>query len=144
MTVRELDLATEVEKSRGRAPAPPREEQEDRLRRARASMAAHGLDGLVVYGTAGGNADPVRYLAGYVHVFPTASSLFLLPLDREPILLVDQAWHLEEARRMSWIEDVRAYPSPARRWQADGLRSAIRDAASAAGLERARLGVFRG
>ena len=144
MTVRELDLATEVEKSRGRAPAPPREEQEDRLRRARASMAAHGLDGLVVYGTAGGNADPVRYLAGYVHVFPTASSLFLLPLDREPILLVDQAWHLEEARRMSWIEDVRAYPSPARRWQADELRAVIRDAASAAGLERARLGVFRG
>jgi Xaa-Pro aminopeptidase len=144
VTARELDQAAELEKARGRAPAPPREEQEDRLRRARASMEAHKLNGVVVYGTAGGNADAIRYLAGYVHVFPTASSLLLLALDRDPILLVDQPWHLEEARRMSWIEDVRAYPNPARRWQADELRATVRDALSAAGLTRGRLGIFAG
>jgi Xaa-Pro aminopeptidase len=138
------DFTNELEKARGRAPAPPREEQEGRLRRARAAIEAHGLDGLVVYGTAGGNADPIRYLAGYVHVFPTASSLLLLPLERDPILLVDQPWHVEEARRMSWVEDVRAYPNPARRWQAEELRRTIRDALDASGLARGRFGVFNG
>ncbi|MDQ3859728.1 MAG: M24 family metallopeptidase, partial [Actinomycetota bacterium] len=125
-------------------PAPPIEEREDRLRRARAALAANELDGLVAYGTAGGNADPIRYLAGYVHVFPTASSLLLLPLERDPILLVDQPWHVEEARKMSWIEDVRAYPAPARRWLADELRSTLRDALAAAGLDRGRVGLFEG
>jgi Xaa-Pro aminopeptidase len=139
-----LDVAAELEKSRGLAPKPPREEREGRLRRARAALAAHELDGLLVWGSAGANHDPIRYLAGYVHVFPTASSLLLIPLERDPVLLVDQAWHLEEARKMSWVEDVRAYPSPARRWLADELRAAIRDAVASAGLARGRIGLFSG
>ncbi|MDQ3866320.1 MAG: aminopeptidase P family N-terminal domain-containing protein, partial [Actinomycetota bacterium] len=139
-----LDAAHELEKARGRAPAPPPEEREDRLRRARAALAANELDGLVAYGTAGGNSDPIRYLAGYVHVFPTASSLLLLPLERDPILLVDQPWHLEEAHRMSWIDDVRSYPPPARRWLAEELRSTVREALETAGLERGRIGLFEG
>ena len=53
-----------------------------------------------------------RYLAGYVHVFPGASSLLVIPLEGTPVLLIDQPWHLEEASRMSWIEDVRAVPEP--------------------------------
>lgn len=138
------DVAVELEKAAGRAPRPPREEQEGRLERARASLEAHELDGLLVFGSAGVNADPIRYLAGYVHVFPGASSLLLLPRERPPVLLIDQPWHLEEAARMSWVEDVRAYPNPARRWQADELRAAIRGTVATAGLERARIGVFAG
>jgi Xaa-Pro aminopeptidase len=132
----------EVEKSAGRAPKPPVEERRSRLRRVRAAMERHDLEGVVVYGSAGVNADPIRYLSGYVHVFPGACSLLLLPLERDPVLLVDQAWHLDEARRMSWVEDVRPLPSPGRAWLAEELASALRDALSATGLARKRLGVF--
>jgi Xaa-Pro aminopeptidase len=45
---------------------------------------------------------------------------------------------------MSWIEDVRPYPNPGRRWLADELRKAIRDAVEAAGLSAGRIGVFAG
>jgi Xaa-Pro aminopeptidase len=139
-----LDLAAEVEKSRGRPPKPPADERASRLGRAREAVQERRLDGLLVYGSAGVNADPVRYLAGYVHVFPGASSLLLVPLDRDPVLLIDQPWHLEEARRMSWIADVRAYPNPARRWQADELKATLANALVGAGLAEGRVGVFGG
>ena len=137
-----LDHAAELERSAGRAPKPPLEEQRGRLQRARAAMERHGLEGLVVYGSAGVNADPIRYLSGYVHVFPGASSLLLLPLDGDPVLLVDQGWHLDEARRMSFVDDVRALPAPGRTWLADELRRTVADALSATGLAEERLGVF--
>ena len=139
-----LDDAVTREHSQGRPPKPPVEEQEGRLARVRASLDAHELDGLLVWGSASANSDPIRYLSGYVHVFPGASSLLLVPRERDPVLLVDQPWHLEEARRMSWVEDVRPYPNPARRWLADELKRALRDAVSAAGLASARVGVFAG
>ncbi|HXV34106.1 MAG TPA: Xaa-Pro peptidase family protein [Gaiellaceae bacterium] len=139
-----LDDPAVLEKSKGRAPRPPVEEQAGRLERARAAMDAHELDGLLVWGSASANSDPIRFLSGYLHVFPGASSLLLVPRERDPVLLVDQPWHLEEARRMSWIEDVRPYPNPGRRWLADELRKAIRDAVEAAGLSAGRIGVFAG
>ena len=43
---------------------------------------------------------------------------------------------------MSWVEDVRSYPTPARRWLADELHAAIRDAVSGAGLGKGSIGVF--
>jgi Xaa-Pro aminopeptidase len=139
------ELADRIEEqSQGRAPKPPVEEQQGRLERARAAMDARELDGLLVWGSAAANPDPIRFLSGYVHVFPGASSLLLVPRERDPVLLVDQPWHVEEARRMSWVEDVRSYPNPARRWLADELRTAIRDAVGSAGLASGRLGVFAG
>jgi Xaa-Pro aminopeptidase len=139
------ELAGPIEEmSMGRAPKPPVAEQEGRLERARRALDAHELDGLLVWGSAAANPDPIRFLSGYVHVFPGASSLLLVPRERDPVLLVDQPWHLDEARRMSWIEDVRPYPNPARRWLADELRKAVRDAVGAAGLASGRLGVFSG
>jgi Xaa-Pro aminopeptidase len=134
----------ELEKSKGRAPQPPAEERENRLQRARTAMEAHDLDGLLVWGSAAANCDPIRFLSGYVHVFPGASSLLLVPRERDPVLLVDQPWHLDEARKMSWVEDVRAYPNPARRWLADELRKSIQGAVASAGLTTGRLGVFAG
>jgi Xaa-Pro aminopeptidase len=139
-----LDDSAVLEKSKGRAPRPPVEEQAGRLERARTAMDAHELDGLLVWGSASANSDPIRFLSGYLHVFPGASSLLLVPREHDPVLLVDQPWHLEEARRMSWIEDVRPYPNPGRRWLADELRKAIRDAVEAAGLSAGRIGVFAG
>jgi len=139
-----LDFDAEVEKSRGRPPKPPAEEQEGRLQRAREAMAEQGLDALLVYGAAEVNADPIRYLSGYVHVFPGASSLFLLPLEGEPVLLIDQPWHLEEARKMAFVDDVRTYPNPGRTWLADDLRSTVRDAFASAGVENGRVGLLSG
>lgn len=139
-----LDFEAEVEKSKGRAPKPPAEEQEGRLERARKTMAEHELDTMLLYGAAEANADSIRYLAGYVHVFPGASSLFLLPVEGEPVLLIDQPWHVDEARRMAFVDDVRSYPNPARAWLADELRATLRDAFAAAGAERGRLGVLPG
>ena len=139
-----LNFEAEVEKSHGRAPKPPVEEQQGRLRRAREAMSRQGLDALLVYGSAEVNSDPIRYLSGYVHVFPSASSLLLLPLEGEPILLVDQPWHLDEARKMSFVEAVRAYPNPGRTWLADELRTTVRDAFAAAGVERGRIGILAG
>ncbi|MDQ3875147.1 MAG: Xaa-Pro peptidase family protein [Actinomycetota bacterium] len=139
-----IDADAEVEKSEGRAPKPPAEEQRGRLHRAREAMAAHGLDALLVYGSATANADPIRYLAGYVHVFPGASSLLLLPLERDPILLIDQPWHVAEAGRMSWIGDVRSFPNPDRRWLADELQATLGAALADVGVERGRIGIFAG
>jgi Xaa-Pro aminopeptidase len=139
-----LDFDAEVEKSRGRAPKPPAEEQEGRFRRAREAMAAQGLDALLLYGAAEANADSIRYLSGYVHVFPGASSLVLLPLEEEPILLIDQPWHLEEARKMAFVDDVRTYPNPGRTWLDDELRSTVRDSFASAGVERGRVGLLPG
>jgi Xaa-Pro aminopeptidase len=139
-----LDFDAEVEKSRGRAPKPPAEEQEGRFRRAREAMAAQSLDALLLYGAAEANADSIRYLSGYVHVFPGASSLVLLPLEGEPILLIDQPWHLEEARKMAFVDDVRTYPNPGRTWLADELRSTVRDAFASAGVGRGRVGLLPG
>jgi Xaa-Pro dipeptidase len=139
-----VDFEAEIEKSKGRPPKPPTEEQEGRLERARKAMAELELDALLLYGAAEANADAIRYLAGYVHVFPGASSLFLLPLEGKPVLLTDQPWHLEEARKMAFVEDVRAYPNPARAWLADELRSTVRDAFAAAGVARGRVGVLPG
>lgn len=137
-----LDVQAELERSAGRAPKPPLEEQRGRLQRARAAMERHGIDGVVVYGSAGVNADPIRYLSGYVHVFPGASSLLFLPLERDPVLLLDQGWHLDEARRMSFVEDVRALPAPGRTWLADELRRTVGNALAATQLAGKRLGVF--
>ena len=139
-----LGAILDLEKSRGRAPKPPVEEQEGRLERARAAMDAHELDGLLIWGSASANSDPIRFLSGYLHVFPGASSLLLVPRERDPVLLVDQPWHLEEARKMSWVGDVRPYPNPSRRWLADELKRAVRDAVGAAGLTTGRIGVFAG
>jgi Xaa-Pro aminopeptidase len=136
--------ALDLERSQGRSPKPPVEEQRNRLQRARTAMDAHELDGLLVWGSAAANADPIRFLSGYLHVFPGASSLLLVPRERDPVLLVDQPWHVEEARKMSWVEDIRPYPNPARRWLADELRRAIQDSVRAAGLTSGRLGVFAG
>jgi Xaa-Pro dipeptidase len=132
----------EVEKSRGLAPQPPVEEQEARIERVRKALEARGLDALLIFGSAGSIPEPARYLGGYVHVFPTASSFLLIPLGSHPILLIDQVWHLEDARRMSWIEDIRTFPNGSRRWLYEQMQQALTGAVRDAKVERGRIGVF--
>lgn len=137
-----LDPVAEAEKAAGRSPKPPAEEQDGRLRRVRESLERRGLDGLVAFGSAGVFPEPIRYLSGYVNVFPGACSLLVLPLEREPILLIDQPWHLEEAARMSWVSDVRSFPNAARTWLTDELRRSLTEALADGGLVGRRVGGF--
>jgi Xaa-Pro aminopeptidase len=132
----------DVEKSRGLAPQPPTEEQGARIERVRKILEARGLDSLLVFGSAGSIPEPVRYLAGYVHVFPTASSFLVIPVENDPILLLDQGWHLEEAKRMSWIKDIRTFPNGSRRWLYEQMQQALAGALRDAKVERGRVGVF--
>src|ERR687894_1646395 len=126
----------EVEMSRGLAPQPPIEEQGARIERVRKILEARGLDSLLVFGSAGSIPEPVRYLAGYVHVFPTASSFLVIPVENDPILLLDQGWHLEEAKRMSWIRDIRTFPNGSRRWLYEQMQQALAGALRDAKAER--------
>lgn len=142
MTIQDFDLAAESEKSLGRAPKPPTEEREGRFRRVRASLERHGLDAVLVYGSAGANPEPLRYLSGYVNVFPGAGAFVLVAREAAPVLLVDQPWHVGEAVEMSWVEDVRPMPPVGRKWLAGDLVRALRDALASTGVERGRIGVF--
>lgn len=144
-TVR-LDAEAELEKALGRTPKPPEDERAGRLRRIREGLEAEGLDGLLVYGSAGTNGEPVRFLSGYVNVFPEAAAALIVPRDGEPVLLIDQAWHLEEARRMSWIGDVRGMPGVNAPVDGlvDALAGTLADALRSAGLSSGRLGIFGG
>lgn len=137
-----LDLEAEVEKSKGRAPRPPDDECRSRLDRVRRTLESLELDALLAFGAAGTNPEPIRYLSGYVHVFPNASSFLLIPREAPAILLIDQPWHLDEAAAMSWIEDVRSFPNGGRRWLRDELHSSLGGALRDSGLEAGRVGVF--
>ena len=137
-----LNIEEEVLKSKGLAPKPPVEEQKLRIDRCRKIMEAHDLDGILIFGSAATNPEPVRYLANYIHVYPSASSFFYLPVQGDPVLMIDQGWHVVEAKKMSWVEDVRYFPNVARRWLADELKKLFADILAGSGLKRGNLGVF--
>ncbi len=101
---------TQLRKAQGVPPRPPDDEFERRIERVYDVLDEHGVDGVVVYGT-GSTPDPIRYLTGYVHVFPRARSLLILPRQSDPILLIDREWHRSDAERMTWIDDVRTVPA---------------------------------
>jgi len=96
----------------GIPPSPPVEEQRRRQKRLRELLAAHKLDGLVIYGSGPTNPDPVRYLSGYVHPFPRAWSILVVPADGPIVLLIDREWHQPAAQEMTWSNSVRLMPTP--------------------------------
>jgi len=84
-------------------------EYKGRVKRIRELMDEKGLDVLFVYSDmrpiGGGSA---YYISGYYTTLPT---LVLLPIDKEPSLLVSPGIaqsSFEQAKRESWIQDVRA------------------------------------
>ncbi|AEN07013.1 Xaa-Pro peptidase family protein [Halolamina sp.] len=107
-----MDDRTQRARAAGVPPSPPAEERRRRRERLGELFAARDLDGLVVYGSGPTNPDPVRYLSGYVHPFPRARSVLVVPADGAAVVLVDRAWHLPAAREMAWVDDVRLMPTP--------------------------------
>src|SRR5512133_3099860 len=81
------------------------QELRERAASLRERMAAGGLDAILL--TTG---DNLRYLSGYPS--PARSGprpfLFLLPLSGDPVFIV-HAGREGEARRFSWVEDIRTY-----------------------------------
>lgn len=132
-----FDMAAERERSRGRYPTPPESVTKERLQRVRASMDDHDLDGVVVFGD-GSHPDNILHLAGFIHVFHYAYSLLVVPAEEPPVLLSDQDWHLDEAKKMSWIDDVRAMPL--RRGSFERLTRTLETALEDASLSTGRIG----
>jgi Xaa-Pro dipeptidase len=84
-----------------------REEYAARLERVRSEMATAGYDALLVVGN-GGDPANVQYLANYVPHFGT--TLLLLPLDGDPVVVTDALLHGEPMHSMLWdvlFDDLR-------------------------------------
>lgn len=107
MKTRRLALANRM--ARGLAPDVPLEELKGRYRRAQRRCEECGFDAVLIYG-APSEPSWIRYLANYVHPFVIADSFLVIAPGRAPTLLVDREWFLEQAKEMSWVVDVRAFP----------------------------------
>lgn len=135
-----FDYQAEIEKSRGRAPKPPKEVQEERIERIRSSLVDHDMDAVLMFSD-GSHPDNNRHLSGYMHVFHYAYSLLLIPREADPILLIDQPWHIDEAEKMSWIDDIR--PLPPRSGSISKLADQLETAFEDRNLTDARIGTLR-
>jgi len=114
----------------------PREEFEDRWRRAREGMTRRNLDALLITSEAN-----YRYLSGHYSGFWISKArpmLMLLPREREPILLMTQN-QVPLAEAMSPVKDLRSW---------DGFMTeaipALADAIRSAGLHQGRIGAELG
>ena len=115
----------------------PREEYERRCHAAQAQMGAAGLGGLFI--TAEAN---LNYFTGHRHFAPwttfTRPEICLLPRAGEPILIL-QGFLEADARRDSWVRDIRPYTP-----LAGAPVDLIRDVAEKLGLGRGRWGAELG
>lgn len=122
----------------------PREEYEQRVRRARELMREHGMDGLIV-------TDAINYYYFSGHRNPSwmksRPCIFILPLEGNPAII---SWSGPEmfARVYnrpfpSWVDDKRIYPEvPFNR--DERIDWGIRDALVDLGLAEGRLGIELG
>lgn len=81
------------------------QEYQSRLEMTRQAMAHGGLDALLVYSWKRGQ---VRYLSGYKPNYVANVAMVVVLPDRDPTLLIRFPFDLERARKVSWLQDVRA------------------------------------
>lgn len=116
----------------------PREEYEQRTKKARDLMAAERLDALLI--TWDRN---IRYFTGFYTqgwINPSRPRYFLLPLEGEPVAIVPSGQAIG-FRQTSWVTDIRTWPAP--RPQDDGF-SLIVDAIRSRVTRKGRLAVESG
>jgi len=106
-----FDYRDELRRSRGYpAQTPPETEREDRIAKLQDSIERYDLDAVLLHAS-GREPDVVRHLSGFVHNIADSDALFLCPEVGVPVLFIDQAWNLEQAETMTWIDDVRVLGS---------------------------------
>lgn len=112
----------------------PREEYAQRIARAQALMATHGLDALML------TTEPeVRYFTGYLTRFwesPTRPWFLILPVTGQPIAVIPSIG--EALMRASGVSDIRTWSSP--NLEDDGI-SLVTDTLRDITPKRARIGV---
>jgi len=110
-----------------------------RADRARALMADHGLDALLVSGDFSAGAN-YYYFSGHLprdyQLNFSRPHVMVLPVEGEPFLYV-YGVNVENARDMSWVEDVVAYAPP---FDGAGLATVLAER----GLAGARIGAELG
>ncbi len=82
-----------------------KQEYQTRLQATRQVMARMELGALVIYSWKRGQ---VRYLSGYKPDYVANVAMLVILPEGEPSLLVRFPFDLERARKMSWLQDVRA------------------------------------
>lgn len=148
MTVIEPSEALLEQMGTGLLPQLPKDVYEDRFARARQLMQARDLKVLVVYSGAMEfqHREWARYFANYVHPYWMGESFVIIPLESDPVFLINLGYMVEPTRASSPIRDVRA---PIERFGASsryhGLATALRDILEEKGVERGPIGtVFEG
>jgi Xaa-Pro aminopeptidase len=126
--------------AKGLTPEVPLAEMQHRWERARRLMSEQGFDALLVYGT---TLEPkwMRYFTNYVHPFVLGEAFALLtPHSPEPILLIDWDWFVDQAKEMTGLRDIRAFPRPAFDWRLQELSRLFRNLADEHELSGRRIG----
>jgi len=119
----------------------PMEEYDERIRQVRKKMRDCGLDGLIVYGGAGNPSD-IRYLTNFSSYI--GHTLFVLPLDADPMLTTNSVLHGEPMHTliwMTWVKDVRPAHMPATVRNPENIVEFVRDFIKERNLLRGRLGM---
>ena len=87
----------------------PLKEFDKRIKNCKKIMIDSGVDTLLVYSDFLRQYN-IRYLTGYLYFpSPMSASIFILPLDDEPIMLVDNisSRAIDRIKEDSWVEDIR-------------------------------------
>jgi Xaa-Pro aminopeptidase len=116
----------------------PRQEFEDRLRKAQQKAGQKGLDALLTFSD-GYRPGHNRYFANYLPSSLWRVSMLILPSTGEPTLLIDREFLLQHAKDLSPIEDIRAITSP---WHSGlGFLELVRTVLAEKKLASKRLGI---
>ncbi len=90
-------------------------ERDRRYKAIRSGMEKEGLEGLIVYGTTGVGG---RWNGNFVYLADRClfygDALIFFPLDKDPAIFISGENQYLEARRTSWIADIRLTRQPAR------------------------------
>lgn len=83
----------------------PQSEIVERTGKVRKKMEEEGFDALLVYSY---KSNAIRYLTNYSPRYSvTNSALLVLPISGDPVIFTRLPGHLEEAKRASYIKDIR-------------------------------------
>jgi len=104
-------------------------------------MREEGFHALLVYSF---KSNAIRYLSNYSPRYSvTNSALMVLPLEAEPVIFTRLPMHLEEAKRASYVKDVRVSVSASLNVAStEQMAADCRDVLKGAGAEEGKLGLI--